>query len=100
MDKKFEIPNNNKDLKIDIEKNKRKYMDHVYSIFKEISTDEIPERVRIFSFNNTNLEVIIKKPSYLPNLQNLLDYYSNIEEYELCNVIKNIINKINNENKD
>ena len=44
MDKKFEIPNNNKDLKIDIEKNKRKYRE------KKRGRKENKERAKKFKW--------------------------------------------------
>lgn len=96
-EKKFEIPSDNKVLKDDILKNKKKYMDHVLSVFEEIvKADKFPSKLNLFNFNNTNLEVIIKKESYLSNLNNLLDYYSELEEYELCNTISNLIKYIKN----
>lgn len=96
-EKKFEIPSDNKLLKDDILKNKKKYMNHVLSVFEEITkTDKFPSKLNLFNFKNTNLEVIIKKESYLSNLNNLLDYYSELEEYELCNTISNLIKYIKN----
>lgn len=96
-EKKFEIPSDNKLLRDDILKNKKKYMNHVFSVFEEITkTDKFPEKLNLFCFKNTNLEVIIKKESYLSNLNNLLDYYSELEEYELCNTISNLIKYIRN----
>jgi hypothetical protein len=96
-EKKFEIPSDNKLLKDDILKNKKKYMDHVLSAFEEITkADKFPSKLNLFNFSNTNLEVIIKKESYLSNLNNLLDYYSELEEYELCNTISNLIKYIKN----
>ena len=96
-EKKFEIPSDNKLLKADIQKNKKKYMNHVLSVFEEITKmDKFPSKLNFFNFENTNLEVIIKKESYLSNLNNLLDYYSELEEYELCNTISNLIEYIKN----
>ena len=88
--KKFEIPNDNKQLKLDIKNNKEKYMSFILDTFLQSMKDEnsIPEKINLFKFKDTNLEVIVKKESYISNLNNLLDFYSNIEEYETCKIIK------------
>ena len=70
----FKIPKDNKDLKKDITKRKKDYMLHVYECFKQLEDNRIPPKINIFSFNDTNLEIIIKKESYKINLQNLIDY--------------------------
>jgi len=98
--KKFEIPNDNKQLKLDIKNNKEKYMSFILDTFLQSMKDEnsIPTKINLFKFKDTNLEVIVKKESYISNLNNLLDFYSNIEEYETCKIIKSLIAKINNIN--
>ena len=83
----FEIPKDNQTLKKDITNRKKEYMVHIYNSFKQISEDSIPAKINVFSFKNTNLEVIIKKESYEINLKNLLKYFSDEEEYEICTVI-------------
>lgn len=100
--KKFEIPNDNKQLKLDIKNNKEKYMSFILNTFLQSMKDEssIPTKINLFKFKDTNLEVIVKKESYISNLNNLLDFYSNIEEYETCKVIKSLIVKVNNINED
>tara|TARA_B100002019_G_C21237313_1_gene583476 strand:+ start:942 stop:1256 length:315 start_codon:yes stop_codon:yes gene_type:complete len=103
MDNKiFKIPKDNNSLKKDITKRKHDYMKHIYECFKQINQDNIPERLNIFSFKNTNLEVIVKKESYEINLKNLIKYFSDIEEYEICTVLNNKLNTLNkdNNNKD
>lgn len=90
MDNKtFQIPKDNNSLKKDITKRKHDYMKHIYECFKQIKKDNIPERINIFSFEKTNLEVIVKKESYEINLKNLINYFSDIEEYEICTVLTN-----------
>ena len=49
--------------------------------------------INIFSFEKTNLEVIVKKESYEINLKNLINYFSDIEEYEICTVLTNRLNQ-------
>lgn len=98
----FKIPKDNNFLKKDIKKRKQEYMTHIYECFKEIGDDNLPEKINIFSFSDTNLEIIVKKHSYEINLKNLLDYFSSIEEYEICNVIKHKLKSLkkNNINED
>lgn len=99
--KKIEIPNDNKQLKIDIKNNKEKYMSHIYDTFcKNFQSDKLPTKINFFKFKDTNLEVIVKQESYIRNLENLLDFYSDLEEYEKCKVIKTLIAKLNSENED
>ena len=91
----FKIPKDNKDLKKDITKRKKEYMLHVYECFKEINDNNIPPKINVFSFNATNLEIIIKKESYIINLQNLIDYFTEIEEYEMCTVLVHKLKALN-----
>ena len=43
----------------------------------------------ITNFKSTNLEIVVKKESYEINLKNLIKYFSDIEEYEICTVLNN-----------
>ena len=72
------------------------------SLFAEICEENYPDKINLFNFKNTNLEVIVKVESYLPNLDNLLDYYTQLEEYEICSTISDLIKYIkrNNNSKD
>tara|TARA_E500000331_G_C17228046_1_gene701291 strand:+ start:946 stop:1266 length:321 start_codon:yes stop_codon:yes gene_type:complete len=94
-DKIFKIPKDNDSLKVDITKRKTKYMNHIYKCFKNISTDTIPSKLNIFTFEDTNLEVIIKKESYDINIKNLIKYFSELEEYEICTVLTNKLKALN-----
>lgn len=100
---KFKIPKDNNLLKKDISKRKKEYMLHLYQCFKEIDIKkEIPKKINVFMFSGTNLEVIVKQSSFVANIQNLIDYFSSIEEYEICTVLNNKINffKENSINED
>lgn len=90
----FQIPKDNIFLKKDIKERKHEYMTHIFECFKKIEKDNIPDKLNIFAFTNTNLEVIIKKDSYEVNLKNLIDYFSDLEEYEFCNVLNNKLNTL------
>ncbi len=98
----FVIPKDNESLDADIKSRKSNYMNHILETFESIDfIKNAPEKITLFRFKNTNLEVVVKSESYIANLQNLLDYYIELEEYESCASIKDIINKIENmNNKD
>ena len=85
----FQIPKDNNSLKKDISKRKYEYMKHIYECFKQIDETSIPDKLNIFCFKSTNLEIVVKKESYVINLKNLIKYFSNIEEYEICTVLNN-----------
>ena len=92
------IPSDNEDLEAELKNNKDMYMEHIYEIFLDkIKIDvDIPKRIPLFNFKNTTLQVIVKAEHFHKTLFNLLDYYVDLEEYEKCNKIKSIINRINN----
>lgn len=93
------IPKENDELNADIKANKEKYMKHILKCFSELVKDSpIPLKISLFKFRNTNLEIVVKQESYIPNLQNLLDYYIELEKYENCTIIKDIIKEIENMN--
>lgn len=99
----FKIPKDNNLLKKDISKRKKEYMIHLYQHFKEMDiTKEIPKKLNVFMFSGTNLQVIIKEASYIVNIKNLIDYFSSIEEYEICTVLNNKLSFFikNSNNKD
>tara|TARA_B100000676_G_C18029853_1_gene817953 strand:- start:866 stop:1180 length:315 start_codon:yes stop_codon:yes gene_type:complete len=98
----FKIPKDNQILKKDITKRKSEYMMHVYECFKQISDDNVPKKINIFSFDDTNLEVIVKQESYVVNLNNLIEYFTGIEEYEICTVLTTKLKALNknSNNKD
>jgi len=99
--KSFIIPKENDLLDEDIKSKKHQYMEHVYVSFKRsLHQDSLPDKISIFQFKDSPLEVIIKKSSYIANLENLQDYYIKLEEYEICTVIKNLIKKINKKEDD
>jgi hypothetical protein len=95
---KFTIPSNNAELETDLMSNKRKYMDHIYATifanYKPNQKDSLPDKMELFNFNQTSLQVIIKKQHYIITLENLIDYYINLEEYEKCDKLKRIINTL------
>ena len=96
----FKIPKDNQTLKKDITKRKKEYMTHIYNSFKQISEENIPNKINVFNFQDTNLEVIVKKESYEINLKNLLKYFSDEEEYEICTVISKKLKQLLKDNSN
>jgi hypothetical protein len=50
--------------------------------------------VSLFQMNNTNLILELDRENWKKSLQNAIDYFVNSEEYEKCQEIKDLINKI------
>jgi hypothetical protein len=87
------IPSDSFALETELKQKKFKYMDGIYDVFKTNYVDNkiIKSKLKVFQFRGTNLIVILKKAQYVSNLTNLLDYYVKDEQYEKCELIKNII---------
>ena len=89
------IPSTNSELDVDLSKNKEKYMNFIYEEFEKLlKLDVLPKHIKIFNFSGTDLQVIVRKSNYISNIDNLLNYYINTEEYEKCsklNIIKDRI---------
>ena len=92
------ISSDNKKLAEDLKKNKHIYMDQVYNCFvAELSNPKsTPRKIKVFKFKDTELQVIIKSANYLANLENILTYYINQEDYEKCSTVNKIKNRIMN----
>ena len=97
------IPSDSFALETELKQKKSKYKEHIYKTFKTNFVDNkiTKKKLKIFQFRGTNLIVILKYSHYMTNLKNLLDYYIIDEQYEKCELIKNIINYLdNNKNID
>lgn len=93
----FSIPNKYSDMDSFLKNNKKEIMIHVFKCFKSHTNKDFnidSAKITIFNFENTNLVVVVKHEHYEKVLKNLLDYMSNIEEYEICSFINKIINNI------
>lgn len=93
------IPTDNTDLELELKNKKKVYMDHVLFQFQKIEKEnKLPNKISLFKFENTNLEVIVLSKSYIKTLENLMEFYIHLEEFENCKLIKSLINKIDNMN--
>tara|TARA_B110000444_G_C18749157_1_gene551848 strand:+ start:514 stop:816 length:303 start_codon:yes stop_codon:yes gene_type:complete len=89
------IPSTNDELDADLSKNKDEYIDFIYGEFERFKTlKTIPEHVKIFNFKETDLQVIIREANYISNIDNLLKHYITKEEYEKCNTLNKLKNRI------
>ena len=98
----FNIPKENAKLRSDIKQRKNSYMLHVYKSFSKLleNKSKLPDKINLFKFTGTNLEVIVKKQSYITNVENLLEYFTQEENYEICAELVSIINYIKNNNSE
>ena len=91
------IPSQTDSLEQDLKRRKEEYMDHIYELFKKkiVFNSDIPEKIYLFKFEDTNLEVLIKKEDFIINLENLTNYYIELEMFENCSYIAKLINYVN-----
>jgi hypothetical protein len=52
------------------------------------------EKVKLFNVINLGVSVELHKDNYKKALNKIILYYSDLEEYEICNSIKKLIKKI------
>ena len=52
------------------------------------------DKVQLFNIFNLSLVVELDKSNYKNTLSNIIQYYVETENYEMCNSIKKIINEI------
>ena len=91
--KVLQIPSDSFALETELKQKKSKYIEHIYKTFKEHFIDNkiTATKLNIYKFRGTSLVVILKNTQYKTNLENILDYYIEEEEYEKCELIKNIL---------
>ena len=91
------LPSEYKKLKAELDKNKPKYMDYIYEHILNNSDDNFKiknTRIKLFSFSQSNLIVIITKTHFKSVIDNLLNYYIKEEVYEKCSLLNKIKNNI------
>ena len=86
----MEIPSDYNTLESDVQTNKSKYMDQQFNVFESVFTSftELPDKVPVYRFHDTQLEVVITYDKYQENLQNLLNHYLTTEQFERCDSIQ------------
>ena len=94
----MKIPNSNNLLEKELKSNKKKYIDEVYRcIVENVKKDYIHDNIKLFTFDKTDLQVLIKCEHYLTNIENIINYYIKEEEYEKCKKLTNIKSILNKE---
>jgi len=77
------LPFDNAVMKAYIEKNKIKLTEHVISTIESAVNNKLGV-VEIFTFSNSNFVITVPQKEFLTNIDNIYNYYLNIEKYELC----------------
>lgn len=92
-DELIELPGNYAEQELALQKNKHTYMEY---IFKKIESSIVKNNllsvksIRLFKFKNTKLVVVVNDSHYKSLLNNLITYYSKLEEYEKCSLLNKI----------
>ena len=70
------IPNKNNLLEKELKDNIDDYMNQVFLCFLKLleNPKATPDSMKIFQFEGTDLQVIIKRENYIANLDNLMEY--------------------------
>ena len=68
------------------------YKSLVDGISEAIKTNK--EEIKLCEVKNTNTYITVEKPEWKESLDSALQFYIDVEEYEECSKIKNLINKL------
>jgi len=93
------LPNNNDILKAYINKNKTKLTEHVVNSIECAVTNKLGV-IEIFTFKDSNFVITVPQKEFLPNIDNIYQYYITSEKYELCPRIVKLQNALKNINHE
>ncbi len=68
------------------------YKSLVDGVTEAIKTDK--EEIKLCEVKNTNTYITVEKPEWKESLDSALQFYIDVEEYEECSKIKNLIDKL------
>ena len=68
------------------------YKSLIDGVTEAIKTNK--EIVKLCEVKNTNIFITVEKPEWKESLDSALQYYIDIEEYEECSKIKDLIDKL------
>ena len=71
---------------------KKVYKSLIDGVTEAIKTNK--EEIKLCEVKNTNIFITVEKPEWKESLDSALQYYIDIEEYEECSKIKNLIDKL------
>ena len=68
------------------------YKSLIDGVTEAIKTNK--EEIKLCEVKNSNVIITVEKPEWKDSLDSALQYYIDIEEYEECSKIKNLIDKL------
>ena len=68
------------------------YKSLVDGVTEAIKTDK--ELIKLCEVKNSNTYITVEKPEWKNSLDSALQFYIDIEEYEQCSKIKNLLDKL------
>lgn len=79
----YVLPSDNQELQKFSRRYKIDMMEHVASAIEYAILNNMP-LVEVFQFQNSDFVITVFEKDYLPNLDNIYDYYIKAEVYENC----------------
>ena len=89
MTRRIPIFEYNEELKF---KKRQVYKSLIDGVTEAIKADK--KEIKLCEVKNTNIFITVEKPEWKKSLDSALQYYIDIEEYEECSKIKNLIDKL------
>lgn len=77
------LPSENAELEFFIKQFKVEMMEQVVSSIEHAIKNQLP-LIEIFQFKNSDFVITVSDKDYLPNLDNIFNYYMSHEVYEHC----------------
>ena len=68
------------------------YKSLIEGVSEAIKTNK--KEIKLCEVKNSNLYITVEKPKWKKSLDSALQYYVDIEEYEKCSKIKDLIDKL------
>ena len=73
-------------------KKRQVYKSLIDGVTEAIKTDK--KEIKLCEVKNSDIYITVEKPKWKKSLDSALQYYIDIEEYEECSKIKNLIDKL------
>jgi len=91
---KFILPSNNDRLQKFIDEKKTEMTEQVVSCIELAVKQNLPF-VEVFQFEDSTYVITLPEKDFLPNLENIYNYYVSSEQYELCKRVTKLKSKLN-----
>ena len=89
MTRRIPIFDNNEELS---SKKPQVYKSLIEGVSEAIKSDK--EEIKLCEVKNSNIYITVEKPKWKSSLDSALQFYIDIEEYEECSKIKDLIDKL------